>query len=163
MGFFDKIKGWLNIGGPKISILEIEQPISGKFGVVSGRARVVSKREAKLKQFTARFVMEETKGKGEEKTTETTVIAEQTMALDVTLNPEEPFDLDIHISYDVSTLSERLAEKGGLLGAVGKVGKIAGKLGEKGIMDYHIEAAVDVVGTALDPSDKMAVRAILED
>ena len=41
--------------------------------------------------------------------------------------------------------------------------KLAGKLGDKGIKDYFVEVECDVVGTALDPSDRMPVRAMIED
>jgi hypothetical protein len=163
MGFMNKIKGWLNIGGPKVSIVEVEQPITGKSGVIQGRAKVTSKREAKLKKYTLKFIVEETKGKGEDKETNSTVIAEHTVPVDVTIPADGTHEIDIAILYDGEGLADRLAQKGGLLGAVGKASKFAGKFGEKGIKDYYVVVEVDVVGTALDPSDKMPVRATLED
>src|SRR5690606_2576246 len=141
MGFLDKVKGFLNIGGPKISIREIEQPITGKFGVVSGTAVFTTKRAAKIVKFTQKFIRETTTGKGEEKKTETTVIAMTENELDVDLVENESLEWPIHISYDATPLTERMADSGGMLGAIGKVGQFAGKFSEKGLADYFVEIA----------------------
>lgn len=163
MGFMDKVKGFLNIGGPKIAIKEIEQPITGKFGVVTGTAVFTTKRAARIVKFTQKFLKETTTGTGDEKKTETTVIAMTENELDVDLVENESIEWPIHISYDSSTLTERMAESGGMLGAIGKAGQFAGKFSEKGLVDYFVEIAADVVGTPIDPSDKAPVRAALDD
>lgn len=162
MGFMDKIKGWLNIGGPKVSILEVIQPITGKSGVVTGRFSITTKRAAKLAKCTQKFFLVETKGKGEEKTEETTVIAEVTMDMNADLAAEATAEHSISIAYDTTGMLDKLAGKGGMMGALGKVGKFAAGLGEKGIRDYFVEVTCDVVGTPLDPSDKMMVRASID-
>lgn len=161
MGFLDKIKGFLNVGGPKISILEIQQPISGLSGAVNGMAKVTSKRSAKIVKFTQKFLRVTTKGTGEDKEVDTTIISETERQIDVEVTETAPCDLPIHIVYDVATLTDRLAEKGGMLGALGKVGKFASGLQDKGIEDFFVEVGVDVVGTPLDPTAKMQVRANL--
>lgn len=161
MGFMDKVKGFLNIGGPKVSIVEVTQPITGKAGTVVGRASIVSKRQAKVVKFTQKFFVETTTGKGEEKTTETTSIAEANLDLQIELQPNVAHELAIHIPYDTTTLTDKMAGKGGMLGALGKAAQFAGKFAEKGIQDYFVEVTADVVGTPLDPSDKVPVRAVL--
>ncbi len=163
MGFMDKVKGFLNVGGPKVSITNVEQPILGKFGVVSGTVRVETKRPAKIVKLSQRFVLETTTGKGEEKKTERKIIAERDQELDIDLKDNEHIELMLHISYDSASLVERMAESGGVLGALGKAGQLAGKFGAKGLEDYYVEASVDVVGTPLDPSDRIPVRANLND
>jgi hypothetical protein len=163
MGFFDKVKGFLNVGGPKVAILQIDQPISGKFGVVSGTAKVTTTRPAKIAKFTQKFVRVTTTGTGDEKQVETTIIAENEQLLDIEVKDTDPCDLSIHISYDASTISDRMAKKGGVMGAIGKVGQFTSGLQPKGIEDYFVEVGVDVVGTPLDPTDKQAVRANLND
>jgi hypothetical protein len=163
MGFFDKVKGFLNVGGPKVAILEINQPISGKVGVVSGIAKVSTTRAAKIVKFTQKFVRVTTTGTGDEKQVDTTIIAENEQVLDVEVKETEPCSLPIHIAYDASTMADRMANKGGMMGALGKVGQFASGLQAKGIEDYFIEVGVDVVGTPLDPTAKMAVRANLND
>jgi len=163
MGFLDKVKGFLNVGGPKVAILEINQPITGKFGVVSGTAKVTSKRPAKIVKFTQKFVRVTTKGTGDEKQVETTIVAENEQSLDIEVKETDPCDLPIHISYDSSTIADRMADKGGMMGALGKVGQFASGLQDKGIEDFFVEVTVDVVGTPLDPTAKMQVRANLKD
>lgn len=160
MGFMDKIKGWLNIGGPKVSIIEIDQPISGKAGVVKGRFSITTKRAAKLAKCTQKFYVVETKGKGDEKTEETTTIAEVTIDLNADLAAEATAEHSIAISYDTSGFMDKMAGKGGMMGALGKVGNFVANA-QKGILDYYVEVTCDVVGTPLDPSDKMMVRASL--
>jgi hypothetical protein len=163
MGFLDKVKGFLNVGGPKVAILEINQPITGKFGVVSGTAKVTSKRTAKIVKFTQKFVRVTTKGTGDEKQVETMIVAENEQSLDIEVKETDPCDLPIHISYDSSTIADRMAGKGGVMGALGKVGQFTSGLQDKGIEDFFVEVAVDVVGTPLDPTAKMQVRANLKD
>lgn len=163
MGFLDKAKSFLNVGGPKVSIIEINQPITGVFGVVSGTAKVTSKRPAKIAKLTQKFIRVTTKGTGDEKEIETTIIAENEQLLDISVSETDPCDLPIHISYDSSTIADRMADKGGVMGALGKMGKFASGLQAKGIEDFFVEVGVDVVGTPLDPTDKIPVRANLKD
>jgi hypothetical protein len=163
MGILNKVKGFLNVGGPKVEIIEIDQPITNIFGVVSGTAKVTSQRPAKIVKLTQKFIRVTTKGTGEEKKVDTTIIAETEQALDIEVTETDPCDLPIHISYDSSTIADRMAEKGGVMGALGKASKFAKGLQDKGIEDYFVEVTVDVVGTPLDPTAKMQVRANLRD
>ena len=163
MGFFDKVKGFLNVGGPKIAILTIDQPINGKFGVVSGTARVTTTRAAKIAKFTQKFIRVTTTGTGDEKQVETTIVAENEQLLDIEVKETDPAELPIHIAYDSSTMADQMAKKTGVLGALGKVGQFASGLQAKGIEDYFVEVGVDVVGTPLDPTAKIGVRANLND
>ena len=161
MGILNKVKGFLNVGGPKVEIIEIDQPITNVFGVVSGTARVTSQRPAKIVKLTQKFIRVTTKGTGDEKQVDTTIIAESEQALDIEVSETDPCDLPIHISYDSSTIADRMADKGGVMGTLGKVGKFAAGLQDRGIEDYFVEITVDVVGTPLDPTAKMQVRANL--
>jgi hypothetical protein len=156
MGFFDKIKGWLNIGGPKVAVNAVDQPITGMAGTIIGVATVTSTREAKITSITTRFIVEETTGTGEDKETESATIAEETTKGDITVEAGGSHMTDI-------SLADKLAAKGGLLGAVGKISKMAGKLGEKGVKDYYVEVECDVAGTAFDPSDRLVVSATIDD
>ncbi len=161
MGILNKVKGFLNVGGPKVEIIEIDQPITNVFGVVSGTAKVTSQRPAKIVKLTQKFIRVTTKGTGDEKQVDTTIIAESEQALDIDVSETDPCDLPIHISYDSSTIADRMADKGGVMGTLGKVGKFAAGLQDPGIEDYFVEITVDVVGTPLDPTAKMQVRANL--
>ena len=162
MGFMDKVKGWLNIGGPKVSIVDIEQPIDGKAGAVKGRFSITTKRTAKVVGCTQTFYVIETTGRGEEKKEVRTVIAERKESAVMELQADSTTEGTIHIEYNTTGMLDNLADKGGMLGALGKVGKFASGMGEKGIKDYFVEVACDVEGTPLDPADKMMVRAAID-
>jgi hypothetical protein len=163
MGFFDKIKGWLNIGGPKVAVNAVDQPITGMAGTIIGVATVTSTREAKITSITTRFIVEETTGTGEDKETESATITEETTKGDITVEAGGSHMIDISLAYDTAGLADKLAAKGGLRGAVGKISKMAGKLGEKGVKDYYVEVECDVAGTAFDPSDRLVVSATIDD
>ena len=63
------------------------------------------------------------------------------------------------LRYDMQGLADRMAQKGGVLGAMGKMAKFAGKVaGEKVIKDYFVEVAADVEGTPVDATSSMPVR-----
>lgn len=162
MGMFDKVKGWLNIGGPKVSIVEVEQPISGSVGTVTGKFRITTTRAAKITKCTQKFFVVETKGTGDEKTEETLTLAEVQSDLNLEFADATTQEVPIVIAYNTTGMMDKLAGKGGMLGAIGKVGQFASKLGEKGIKDYFVEVTCDVVGTPLDPSDNMPLRAALD-
>ena len=113
----------------------IEQPISGKVGTIIGSAEVTSKSEATITSVTFRFIVEETKGKGEEKETESETIAEETAKDEIVVAAGGIHQIAINLDYDTTGLADKLASKGGVMGAVGKMGKLAGKLGA-GVKDY---------------------------
>lgn len=108
--------------------------------------------------MTQKFILEVTTGKGEEKETETTIIGEYTTQLDIEISANGQHAANIAIVYDVTSLSDKLAQKGGLLGAMDKVGQFAGKLGDKGIEDYYVEVSCDVIGTPMDPRQDAGPR-----
>jgi len=158
MGLFSKIKGWLNIGGVKLSILEVIQPISEKIGSVHGSFQLTSKTDRKVKKYTYRFLVIETKGRGEDKEVKEEVIAETSQAVEVPVGTNQVIKVEFEIPYNMEGLADRMSQKGGLMGAMGKMAKLASKVGEKGIKDYFVEVAADVEGTPVDAVDKMPVR-----
>jgi hypothetical protein len=62
-------------------------------------------------------------------------------------NKEEPFT--VHVA-----LTDRLQNRGGVLGAIGKLGAFAAK--EK--LEYYLVATADVQGTPFDPSHKVKMK-----
>ena len=159
MSFWSKMKGWLNIGGVTLSILEVEQPITGKTGLIRGKLKISSKSGQKITQFTYRFLVDETKGKGAEKKATTTTIAETTEKVDREVKAGSAETVDFSLPYDMSSALEKLGQKGGFLGAVGQVGAFASKaMAEKGILDYYVEIKCSVQGSALSAGSKVPVR-----
>ncbi|MEX0701052.1 MAG: hypothetical protein WD069_03065 [Planctomycetales bacterium] len=158
MGLWSKIKGWLNIGGAKVSIVHVEEPITAKVGAIAVKFNLASKNESKINSITCRLIAEETKGKGEDKETNKTTLAEEKFTEARTVMPGSNDTIDLQFGYNLESLSDKLAKKGGVLGAVGKVGAFTSKFSEKGIIDYYVEVECDVEGTPFDPSDRVPVR-----
>ncbi len=158
MGWWSKIKGWLNIGGVKVSILEV-QPVVDKAGAVRGSFQMLSKTDRKVKKVVYKFFMIETKGTGEDKKVTEETIAESTQEVAYEVKAGQPMKLDFELQYDMGGFLDRMSQKGGVMGAMGKMAKfVASATAEKGIRDYFVQVTCDVEGTALDPSDKTPVR-----
>jgi hypothetical protein len=164
MGLISKIKGWLNIGGVKASILEVQHPITTKVGTVTGTFEMTSKSPRKVKKYTYRFLVLETKGTGEDKEVKEETIAEVSLPVDVSINAGQSIKVDFEIPYDMLGLADKMAAKGGVMGAMGKMAKFAAKVGgEKVIRDYSIEVACDVEGTPVDATSKYPIRVAVGD
>lgn len=162
MGLFDKVKGFLNLGGPKIKIVMIKQPILSKSGIIEGAAHFTTERAAKIVKFSQKFYRETTKGSGDDRKTETVIIAEQDQSIDLELKANDRVEWPIMLPYDSTSMSERIANKGGMLGALGKATQFASGFMDQGSSEYFFEVGIDVVGTPLDPTDKMQVQATLD-
>lgn len=159
MGFFSKIKGWLNIGGVTVSNLEIMQPIVGKEGTVQGSFQMTSKTDRKVLKYTYRFKVMETKGKGDEKKVSEETIAEVSLPVEVMVTAGQTIDVEFEIPYNMKGLADKMSAKGGVLGAMGKMAKLAGKVGgESSIRDYFVEVAADIEGTPVDATASKPVR-----
>ena len=167
MGLWSKIKGWLNIGGVKVQILETENPFPEDDPVMKGRFSLTTKTDATILSTSVEFYAEETKVEGEEEKTEKTVFGSMSTE-DYLINEDYPFELKageskelsfLIINVDVGGYVGRLAKKGGVLGAVGKVAKFAGKL-DDGEIEYFVEVTADVKGMPFDPTDKVEIKVV---
>ena len=103
-----------------------------------------------------------TPAEGEQKKETTTVIGEITADTDFTVRAGIRWTHEIRIDYDLTGALDKLAAKGGFLGALGKVGQFASGLTEQGTREYFVEVTCDIVGTPFDPSDKLSVEASLD-
>ena len=156
MGFFTKIKNKLGIGGVKVSLQTAPQvSISG--GVVEGTVVLTTKSDQEVTEVEVKLVEEYTTGRGDDKKTKDIELGSVKMtdhfAIKVGETKEIPFSFPFEL---VKSNSDQLAEKGGALGALGKMGKFANN--EKS--EYFVEADVDVKAAALDPSDRKDVRLV---
>lgn len=167
MGLWSKIKGALNIGGVSVQILQVENPFPEQDPAMQGKFLLSTKTDATVLSTRVEFYAEETKTEGEEETTEKTVFG----SMDTTnyvYDDQYPFDLKAGeskeisffiVNVDVAGYVGRLAQKGGVLGAVGKMAQLAGKL-TQGEVKYFVEVTADVKGTPFDPTDKIEIKVI---
>ena len=171
MGFLDKVKGALNIGGVSVKITQVEDPFPRDDTVMRGRFTLSTKTDKTVLSTKAEFYQESTTGEGEEKKTSRTSLGSQSTE-QYLINADYPFELAAGESRDMSFLIHdvnmggllgRMSESGGMLGAVGKLGSFAGKLtsDKEAHVRYYVEVTADVKGTPFDPSDKVEIRVIL--
>jgi hypothetical protein len=153
MGLFDTIKGWFNIGGVKVKLKEVPTSISKSGGDISGTLELLAKGDKHVLKVTCRLVETETTGSGEDKEEKENTLGELVMNDEFDIKKEEVKTLDFTLN---SQIPERLQDKGGVLGTVGKIGAFASSTK----IEYHIVAICDVKGTAFDPSAKAKVNVV---
>jgi sporulation-control protein spo0M len=150
MGLLGTIKGWLNIGGVKVKLEGLNQIIAKDGNLISAKVRLTSKSEKQVLKMVYKFLLERTTGRGDEKKTKEFLIAERVLPEGFTMQAGEEKVVDFSLNY---SLDKSLKDMGGMLGGLGKMAAMA--TAEKD--EYFVIAEVDVKGTALDPSDKVAV------
>jgi len=114
------------------------------------KVSLISKSDQHVLDLKFKFVEEKTTGRGDDEETKETVLGSSVLndAFDIKTGESKTFDFSISYAYDA-----KLADKGGVLGAVGKLGAFAAK--EK--LEYYVIAECDVKGTPFDPSDRSKV------
>ncbi|MBN2730230.1 MAG: sporulation protein [Bacteroidales bacterium] len=156
MGFFQKMKNKMGIGGVKVQ-LSIPEQAPKADGSVEGKVILTSKSDQEIKKIEIKMVEEYTTGRGDDKETKELTMGEininEAMAIKEGETKEIPFSLPYTI---LKSNNDELKEKGGALGAIGKVGSFAKNEKSK----YFIEADVDVVSAAIDPSDREEIKLV---
>lgn len=153
MGFLDTVKGWLNIGGVKVKLLEVNPRVSRSGSQITGKVLLTSKGDKHVLKLVYKFSMQKTTGRGEDKKTKEFTLAQTVWNEPFDVKTGESKTLEFAIPY---SLEKSLKDQSGVLGAVGKFGAFA--VGEK--EEYFVVAECDVKGTALDPSDKVEVTLV---
>lgn len=156
MGFFQNIKNKLGIGGAKVS-LQIPGQASKAELTVSGKVSITTKSEQELVKLKVKMIEEYSTGRGDDKTTKEYTLGEVNLPLNVTIKPGETKDVEFTLPFTIlKSTNDELKEKGGALGALGKVGAFANA--EKS--SYFVVADLDVKSAALDPSDRKPIKLV---
>lgn len=159
MGFFDKVKGALNIGGSKLSINGPGTVQNG--GTLDFKAVLVGgKMEQPIKDIQVKLVMEETKksygvrvggqvGSAPSQDVKRTTLAQDTMSDAFTIQPGEQkefsFSLPVNVPSDGS-------DQGGMMGTLSKLNNMATNKQRS----FVLKAVADIEG-ATDASSKMEI------
>ncbi|HLA55486.1 MAG TPA: sporulation protein [Flavobacterium sp.] len=155
MGFFQTIKNKLGIGGVKVSLQSPGQ-VGKSEGMINGKVTLTSKSDQELVKMKVILLEEYTTGRGDDKKKKDITLG--TFNLDLkgaTIKAGETVEHSFALPFQVANSSNQdLAEKGGALGALGKMGSFANN--EKS--EYFVVAEVDVKSAALDSSDKQPIR-----
>lgn len=153
MGFLDTVKGWLNIGGVKVKLQDVNPRVSRSGSQITGKVLLTSKGDKQVLKLAYKFVMKKTTGRGEDRKVKDFTLAQVIREEPFEIKTGESKTLEFSVPY---SLEKSLKDQGGVLGTVGKIGAFA--TGEK--EEYFVVAECDVKGTALDPSDQVEVTLV---
>jgi sporulation-control protein spo0M len=145
MGLWSTIKGWLNIGGVKVTIEGLNNVISKDENVIKATVNLTTKSEKHVDRVEYKFLLKKTTGSGEERKTKETVIAQHVLTEQFDLKPGETKTLDMELHY---SLAKTLADMGGVLGGIGKAAKFLSSDKE----EFFVVAQADVKGAAISAS-----------
>jgi hypothetical protein len=156
MGFFQTIKNKLGIGGVSFTI-EIPGQVSADDQKIDGKLLLTTKSDQKVLNIKLKVYEKYTSGRGDKKTVKTFDLGKQEIEGNFEIKTGESKTIDFSIPFKVAKSShQELSEKGGALGALGKLASMA--TDEK--FAYFVEADVDVENVALDPSEKKEFRVV---
>jgi hypothetical protein len=158
MGLWSTLKGWLNIGGVQVLLEKYTDPLKRSEPVLKGAVLLKAKSPKTVNKVEVKFIEEFTHKKDGEQKTDTTVLGRfcfpehdkgigYPIALVPGENKEQPFTVNV-------SLSNRLQDFGGVLGAVGKFAAFASS--EK--VEYFLVASASVKGAAFDTSHKVKMK-----
>jgi sporulation-control protein spo0M len=155
MSFFGKIKQGLGIGTASIE-LTVPGQVARESGEVRGKLTVTAKSDQKVKSVSVKLVETYTKGTGENRTVKEYVLGEMPIGpgtFDLKTSEQKEIEFVLPFSLNLSS-AQALAEKGGVLGALGKAAVFTSN--EKS--EFHLKAWADLEGVALDPVDVKRVE-----
>jgi len=154
MGLVSWFKQKFNVGGLKIKIVEVE-PITEEEGWAKGKV-AFSTQTPVAAELVYKLVCETTKGKGEEKKTDTSTVSTMSVLVGVAMAEPGSETQDFAFKYDLRNWFE---QKGGVLGAASKMAKFAqNTFGEKGTEDFYVEIEARIHGVWLNPKDRRPVN-----
>ncbi len=156
MGFFQKVKEKLGIGGVKLE-LEIPGQASKSEGEIKGKVILTTKREEEVIHLEVELRETHTKGKGEHKRIKNYTLGKVKVDAGFTIKPGESKEIEFNLPFKAAIdNNDALQKMGGALGMLGKAGSM---LSDESF-DYRVHAMVDVKSAALDPNRIQEIRLV---
>lgn len=146
-------KGWLNIGGVKVSFVDVSPTVPKSGNLLVGKVQLKSKTEQHVVGVHYKLFRQRSKGSKEDKETKEQILGETSLPLGKDLQAGESLSLDFRLPY---TYARDLKDMGGVLGGVGKLAAFT--TGEKD--EYFLLAEAEVPGTLFEPSAKLKVQMV---
>jgi hypothetical protein len=152
---FGKLKQFVGMVGVNV-VLEIEETqLSMSDDTVTGLIRVTAKQEQTITQVKATMKQAIMEGSGQDRSRRDyyigeTIITSTPFVIKPGEEKEFPFSLEFNRRR---TMGQQLSEKGGVMGALGTVGKFMDNERD----EFWINGMADVKGAALDPNDTKQV------
>ena len=156
MGFFGSVKNKLGIGGVKIA-LQVSGHVSKDDTNIDGVVVLTTKSEQEVLTVTVKFIEEFTTGRGDNETEKEFELGSVTIPANFTINPGDVKEIPFSLPFSfVASNADKLKEKGGALGALGKMAKFANN--EKS--EYYVNAYADIKGVIKDSFDEKEIKLI---
>jgi hypothetical protein len=153
MGLLDTVKGWLNIGGVKVEVQDVNPMVPRNGNEIHGKAVLTSKSDKEVQKLVYKFLLRKTSGRGNERKTKDFILGQSSSNEPLTIKGGETRTIDFTIPYSVE---KGLKDMGGVLGTVGKLAAFAAS--EK--LEYLVIVECHVKGTALNPWNKVNVEIV---
>ena len=156
MGFMSTIKNWLGMVGVDLD-LKCPTEVNGSTGTITGSVGVTSKTDQNMLTLEVEFEEEWKTGRGADADVTTLTLGSTKVQLNKPIKAGESIEIPFEFNYVIEkSTTQALAEKGGALGALGKLG--GAMSGEKST--FQISATLDLKGVALDPSTDVKVKVL---
>ncbi|HET6245420.1 MAG: sporulation protein [Bacteroidetes bacterium] len=156
MSFFSKIKDTLGIGGVKI-MLQLSPQHPKTDGVINGKINFSTKSEKTIQSFQVILIEEYVTGRGDNKQTKEFELGSLVKNQAFEIKPGDSIEISFDLPYNtIKSNNDSLKEKGGALGALGKMASFADNEKSR----YFIKAIADVKGVDLDPDDKKEIHLV---
>lgn len=156
MGFFSNLKNKLGIGGVNVELRAPGQAAKAD-GQISGSVVLTTKSDQEIVSIKVKVLEVYTTGRGDDKKEKTYTLGEVDLPAGFAIKTGETKEIPYTVPFKIlKSDNDELKEKGGAMGAIGKLGAFANA--EKS--EYFVEAEADVKAAALDPSDKKAIKLV---
>ncbi len=156
MGFLNKIKNKLGIGGVKVN-LQFPGHASKESKQIEGKVVLTTKSEQEIIEVKIKLVEEFTTGRGDNTSTKSFDLGVVKFSERYIIKPGEIKEIPFVLPFELlKSKADSLSEKRGVVGKIGKVSKFVSN--EKST--YQVKATADVKSAALDPFDKKDIRLV---
>ena len=155
MGFFQKVKQFLGIGGVKLRLQGVPAEVKKDEGVITGTMVLTSKSDQLVSSVEVKLEEEYTTGRGDNKSTTTFDLGELVLEEEFEMKAGDTKEIPFSLSFELlASKNDEMMEKGGASKALGMLGKAMNA--EKST--YSVEASAKVKGTAFGPSDSKEIK-----
>jgi len=156
MGFFDKVKDKLGIGGVKIE-LKVPGQVSKDTGYIEGTLLFSTKSKQEVVDIEVKFNEEFSTGRGDEQKSKVFELGAIKIEEAFTISPGETKEIPFFLPFTLlKSNADQLKEMGGAFGAIGKLGKFT----KNETSNYFIKAEADVKSAILDPTAKKDIKLV---
>lgn len=154
MSFFAKLKQFAGIGTLDVK-LQMPPHFQATDAAINGTLLITAKSDQSVLNILLELEEEFESGRDDDKKTKFFTLGSLRLNEPFELKQGESKNLPFSVPFELKQSSnDQLKAKGGLMGAIGKMGAWA----ENEKRNYKFKAVVDVKGTSLDPSDSVELK-----